>query len=218
MIVGLVAAYQEDAHELALVIANLRQACGHVIVLADPADDPPALFSNDWHRVTWATGVYAHERDKRNALLHLAKARSIGRGDWLLSLDSDERLVFPWELGPLLARFRNDLPAYPLPRVEPDGVITLAPCKLLCGDVDRFVYLDYGVEWRGESWDLDPITVPGHRALIGWPHVVHYGSARADRPDLDGFYTEEAPLTAGRRYFDGPPYDEGLIPEIGIVK
>lgn len=202
MIVALIAAHEEDPRQLARAIGSVRRVCETVVVLASPDDDPPnRFFPRDWQGVHWITGTFGNEREKRNALLHAAAgiARP-GKFSWYLTIDPDELLIDSAWLELLLERIPEELPAYPLPRLEPDGTITVIPAHLFRGDVQRYVYLDVGIEWRDQTWDLDPLVLnQSARMLPGWPTVVHYGSPRADKTD-DGWYSEPTAIEYDRSY------------------
>lgn len=190
-IVTLVAVFREDPDALAETVDQALDV-GPVVVLADVSDN-----IDSWLPLVGKPGVvlergsYQREREKRNALVSLASDHlGTGPGDWLLVLDPDEGLLAPQALRRLLSEQAPGLPAYPLLRQERDGRIFAMPSKCLRGDVLRYSYLDIGVAWHGESWNLDPLYLGRGSILPGWPGVIHYGSTRANWP-TDDFYSEQ---------------------------
>lgn len=101
--------------------------------------------------------------------------------DWYLQLDADERLVGAADLRERLAATAG--PFYPLPYVQEDGQVTLAPFKLARPDqVELVAHSDYfRVAGRvyccsGYRW-----ASPSTPAELGLPHLLHEPSRRRQR-------------------------------------
>jgi hypothetical protein len=215
-----IACYREDATQLRHLLEQLDvDTAERIVLLADEDDEIPdelLLGGVELYR-----GRYLSERDKRNALLVHCRGRAdMPNCDWVLMLDPDEQLVNGQRLRELLAGVPRSLPAFPLLRQEPNGDVWAMPCKLLRSDVTGFAHLDVGVRWPGrwhgghwsdgELWNLDPWRLGVAVVLAGWPHLVHFRSARADADDQERFYSESPsqPFEPERDYralIDEPP-------------
>lgn len=195
-IICLIAAYREERKQLERCIDACIEV-GPVVLLGDPT--MRGVFFP--HVAAASIGIYLHERDKRNALLELARLELAPEpGDWFLTVDPDEGILAPDYFPELVARAGESLPAAPLLRQERNGDIWVMPCKFFRAAVDRYVYLDVAVRWRGSDWLLDPWQAGRGTVLPGWPALIHYRSPRADSPD--GFYTDYTKLEEPAVYRD----------------
>lgn len=189
MIVTLIAAYRDDPKQLERII-DIGLSLGPVCVAA--TDNPPPLQLVGAPGLHWMNGNWDSERDKRNALLGMAKHHGIGREDWLLTLDADEKLLNPEMLQLQLDRVPAGQLFYPLIRVEPRGEVWEMPCKLFRCASPTYIYLDVGVRFGSINVNLDPWHVGKRATVDGWPIVAHYGSPRA-ATDPEHFYSEKDP-------------------------
>jgi hypothetical protein len=125
------------------------------------------------------TGVFTSQAELRDEGRRQAEETG---GDWWLQLDADERLV----QGETLALTLDDwyARAYPLPRLEEDGSISVCPYKLvrlpcqLVQGCDHFTWPGEDVVWRMS------LQYSAHENLreylLAGPYLIHQPSLRPE--------------------------------------
>lgn len=126
-------------------------------------------------------GAGYSQREVRATGLEIARRL---RADWVLLLDSDERLQGETALLAILAAWPQA--AYPIPYVLEDGSVTLAPCKLVRpGELELVYRCDYYRDRRsGLVYHLSGIPLPEGplgRALLAGPRILHLPAEREGR-------------------------------------
>lgn len=166
--------YQEAAETRERAAASLRESGLDCVFYPGGVRGPTEEgFAGD-------TGVFASQAQMRQHGFALACQHG---ADWVLQMDADERLIHGHLLAPILARTAR---AYPIPIVQENGDMTLAPFKCLQARPLEFVASCDQIRWPDQPetvWCLSgyPAPEPLRLVLLGLPHLLHEPSLRPGR-------------------------------------
>lgn len=171
MIVAAIPDFEEDVETLGRALGSLGEAVLGLVYAGGIRGPLEEGFAGP-------DAPFGTQAEMREYGFRLARNHS---ASWVLQMDADERLVNGELLAPILSAHRR---CYPLPIVQENGRMTLAPFKCLESRPLTFVASCDQIRWPDldEVWRLSGYTAPDEliEALLELPHLVHEPSLRPE--------------------------------------